>query len=325
MSLHAAPAGFDGPVRLPTEPPTWSSFLVPDLQPVPVLPVLGLVLAAAYVAGVARLRWGGRRWPWWQTLLFLSGCLLLVLITGTRAEAYGFEMFSVFMFQQLTLMIAIPPLLILGRPGTLFLRAVPHRGIGSHVLRAGLWGLRSAAGRVVLHPAVTVPLFLLAFYGLYFGPAADLLLASWAGHLSLEVAFLAIGVLFTAPVLSSDPLPRRHGHGLQIGEMFVEMAVHAFFGVIVIMAVAPMVPAFTHPPLSWGIDVMGDQAVAGALAWSYGELPALVVLLIVLRRWFRSDSRAARAKDLQIDRDGNPDLDAYNDYLRGLSSRSEGL
>ena len=323
MSFFVVPTGFDGPVRLPTEPPSWSSFLVPEPQPLPILPVLGLVMAVAYVAGVARLRWGGRRWPWWHTLWFLCGCLLLVLTTGTRAEGYGFEMFSVFMFQQLTLMIAIPPLLILGRPGTLFLRATPHGGVGTLVLRAGLWGLRSTPGRMLLHPAVTVPLFLLAFYGLYFGPAADLLLTSWAGHVSLEVAFLAVGILFTAPVLSTDPLPRRHGHGLQIGEMFVEMAVHAFFGVIVIMAAAPVVAAFTHPPSSWGVNVMGDQAVAGALAWSYGELPALVVLLVVLRRWFSSDSRAARAKDLQIDREGNPELDAYNDYLRVLSGRPD--
>lgn len=299
------------------------NLLALDLHVVPVLPAIACLLGLIYLAGVVRLRVQGRLWPWWRTVFFLVGCLVLLLVTATRTEIYGREMFSIFVFQQLTLMMTVPPLLVLGRPGTLFLRATPHGRFGRPILRVGFWGLRSAFGRLLLHPAVTIPLFLATFYGLYFGPAADALLGSTAGHVALEVCFLAVGLLFTAPVLSSDPLPRHHGHGLQIGEMFVEMALHAFFGVIVIMASVPLVRAFQHPPPSWGVDVMGDQAVAGALAWSYGELPALIVLLIVLRRWFISDTRAARARDRRVDRDGDGELDAYNEYLKDLGRLHE--
>ncbi|WP_369010577.1 cytochrome c oxidase assembly protein, partial [Bacillus cereus] len=59
-------------------------------------------------------------------MLFLLGCLLLAAVMGLAIEGYGQVMFSVFMFQQMTLMMAVPPLLLLGAPGTLLLRSSPR-------------------------------------------------------------------------------------------------------------------------------------------------------------------------------------------------------
>ncbi|MGH1526466.1 cytochrome c oxidase assembly protein [Leifsonia sp. L25] len=89
---------------------------------------MGVVLALAYLCGVWRLLRLRLAWPWWRTTLFLTGCGVLVALTGTGLEGYGYRMFSVFMFQQLTLMMAIPPLLILGAPGKLLLKAAPSEG-----------------------------------------------------------------------------------------------------------------------------------------------------------------------------------------------------
>ena len=312
------PTQFDGPVWLPTEPPSWETFLAPTLQPIPVIPVLGLLAAAAYLAGAIRVWASGRRWSPWATLSFLTGCAVLVVVMGAGVEGYGLEMYSVFMFQQLTLMMAVPPLLVLGRPGTLLLRATPHTRMGRPVLIAARWGLRSGAGQVVLHPALMIPLFLLCFYALYLSPLAGNLLGTWTGHLSLELLFLLAGILFTIPVLSRDPLPRPQGHLGRAADMFIEMPTHAFFCVIVMMASAPLVSAFTHPPATWGVDVLADQGVAGALAWSYGELPSLIMLLIIFVRWNKDETRRTRAADRRIDQYGDPELDAYNDYLRRL-------
>lgn len=309
----------DGPVWLPPGPASLTSLLAPTMQPVPLLPVVGLLLALLYVAGVIRMRATGRHWSPSAALSFLTGCVLLVVVTGAGIEGYGLEMFSVFMFQQLTLMVTIPPLLVLGRPGTLLLHATPHGRVGRRVLGAARWGLRGGVGAFLLHPGFTVPLFLVSFYGLYLSRLAGNLLSTWVGHVGLEVAFLVAGVLFIAPVLSRDPLPRRQGHAMKAVDVFLEMAVHAFFGVIVMMAATPLVRAFTHPPASWGVDVMADQWLAGGLAWGYGELPTLLILLLIFVRWHRDETRATAAEDRRIDRFGNPELDAYNAYLRSLN------
>lgn len=319
-SLTVAPGGVEGPVWIPTEPPSWASYLAPTLQPIPVIPVIGLVLAVLYLTGAILVWATGRRWSPWATLSFLTGCAVLMVVTGAGIEGYGLELFSAFMFQQLTLMMTVPPLLVLGRPGTLLLRATPHHGVGRYVLVAARWGLRSGAGRVALHPALMIPLFLLCFYALYFSPLAGRLLSSWTGHLSLELLFLVAGILFTVPVLSRDPLPSPQGYLGRAADMFIEMPTHAFFGVIVMMSTTPMVSAFTHPPASWGVDVLADQNTAGGLAWSYGELPALIMLLIVFGRWRKDEARATTAADRRT-LDEDPDLDAYNAYLKQLSER----
>lgn len=312
-----------GPVWIPSDPPSLANYLAPTLQPVPLLPAIAALMLLLYLTGAARLWMNGRRWPVLPTISFTVGCLALGVITGAGVEGYGFEMFSVFMFQQLTLMMAVPPLLVLGRPGTLLLRATPHRGLGRVVLVGARRFLRSRAARVAIHPGFMLPLFLLAFYGLYLSDAADVLLRSWAGHTALEVAFLVSGVLFTVPVLSQDPLPTPQSHAARAVDLAAEMPLHAFFGVIIMMSPNAFVPFFSSPPPAWNVDPIDDQWTAGALAWSYGEAPALLMLLLIMSRWQRSDAKASRARDKAVDRDGDAELDAYNSYLASLDRQEE--
>jgi putative membrane protein len=243
---------------------------------------------------------------------------------GAGIEGYGLRMFSIFMFQQLTLMMAVPPLLVIGSPGTLLLRATPHNAVGRPVLRAAFWGLRSRWGRLAIHPGFMVPLFLLSFYGVYFSGIADLLLPNWFGHVGLELLFLAAGILFTVPLISADPLPSRQTHFGRLIDIFAEMPLHAFFGVVIMMATTPMVDFFANPPKGWNLDPMKDQGVAGGLAWSYGELPGVLLLMFILVRWQRDEARGwARAEQATVHAGRDVDMDTYNNYLQQLASRPE--
>ncbi|WP_366405918.1 cytochrome c oxidase assembly protein [Microbacterium sp. SCN 70-200] len=201
--------------------------LTPAPLPAPVLPLLAGLLAVAYLAGAIRMWVRGRGWPVWRTVSFLLGCVALAAVTGLAVENFGYALFSVFMFQQL---------LVLGSPGTLLLRATPHHGPGLLVLRAAHAGLRSRTARWLLSPWLAVPLYLAAFYGLYLANFADPILSTVTGHTLLEVGFLVAGMLFTIPILSSDPLPVRMSHGGRALDVFAEAALHAFFGVFLMMA-----------------------------------------------------------------------------------------
>jgi putative membrane protein len=306
---------------IPDTPPTLEAFLTPILPPVPVLPVIGLLMAVLYLAGAIRLWRQGRRWSVARTVCFLLGCIVLVAVTGLAVEGYGYLLFSVFMFQQLTLMMAIPPLLVLGSPGTLLLRATPHRGLGRVILRLALAGLRSRIARWALSPWIAMPLFLMSFYGLYLGGLADPILQTPGGHPLLEIAFLAAGVLFTIPILSNDPLPVRMTYPGRAMDLFAEAALHAFFGVFLMMSPTLFVETFAGPTTALGIDPLDDQWLAGALAWSYGEGPTVVMLLYVMHRWFRDDTARAAKADKYADAHGDPELDAYNAYLDALRKK----
>ena len=61
--------------------------------------------------------------------------------------------------------------------------------------------------------------------------------------------------------------------------------------------------------------------LAGGLAWSYGEAPTLLMLIYVMHRWFREDTTQAAAADRRADAHGDPELDAYNDYLTRLHQK----
>ena len=308
-------------VWIPDAPPTLGGFLTPAPLPAPVLPILAGLLAVVYLAGAIRMWVRGRGWPVWRTVSFLLGCVVLAAVTGLAVENFGYALFSVFMFQQLTLMMAIPPLLVLGSPGTLLLRATPHHGPGLLVLRAAHAGLRSRTARWLLSPWLAVPLYLAAFYGLYLANFADPILSTVTGHTLLEVGFLVAGMLFTIPILSSDPLPVRMSHGGRALDVFAEAALHAFFGVFLMMATTTLIDGFAGPTSALGIDPIEDQRLAGGLAWSYGEAPTLLMLIYVMHRWFRDDTAQAVAADRRADAHGDPELDAYNDYLTRLHQK----
>lgn len=307
-----------GPVWWPTLPPSFEQLLFAGLQPVPLLPVIALILAVAYTSGAIRMWARGCRWSVIRTACFLLGCLLLFAVTGAGVEGYGLGMFSVFMFQQLTLMMVIAPLLVLGSPGTLLLRATPHRGVGRSVLRLALGGLRSRAARFALHPALVIPLMLLCFFGLYLSGAANVLLRTWTGHILLEIVFLSVGILVTAPLVSSDPLPRRTSYVSRLFDIFIEIQVHAIFGLVMLLSTTPLVDYFvTAAPEAWDVDPVRDQGVAGILAWTYGELPLVVMLIVTLTRWYSQDTtRAAKAQSRN-----DAEMVEYNEYLRRLQQR----
>jgi putative membrane protein len=46
------------------------------------------------------------------------------------------------------------------------------------------------------------------------------------------------------------------------------------------------------------------------------------VLISLTFQWAKSEERVSRRKDRTADRDGDKELNAYNDYLAGLQRRS---
>ncbi|MBX9718809.1 MAG: cytochrome c oxidase assembly protein [Microbacteriaceae bacterium] len=306
----------------PLAPPGLGEFLGLSATTSFVLPVAATALAAIYLLGAVTIWMRGHRWSVLRTVSFVLGCVVVAATTGSAVEDYSQVMLSVFMFEQLTLMMLAPPLLVLGSPGRLLLRSVHHRGLGRVALVTYLSVVRSAPARWILHPALSVAVFLLLFYGLYLGDLLDPILVVPGGHVSLEVVFLVAGILFTIPILSDDPLPIRMSHPARAVDLAAEVALLAFFGVFLMISPTLVSDYFSSPPPSLVIDPFFDQGLAGGLAWSYGTGPTLLLLLYILNRWFRDDTRRAAAADARSLRFGDPDLDAYNVYLARLRNRS---
>lgn len=281
-----------------------------------------LVGLALYAYGVVRLRRRGDKWSPARTVSFVLGVLTIGLVMCTKLNDYGMVMFSVHMVQHMIISMLSPILILLGAPVTLALRALPTAGKGRKGPRELLLMLlHSRYMRIITHPAFTIPLFIASLYALYFTPIFDSLMGSRTGHIAMMVHFLAVGVVFFWPIIGVDPGPQRPGYLMRMLELFAGMPFHAFFGIALMMASAPMVETFRNPPASLGIDALSDQTAAGGIAWAFSEVPSVLVLLALLFQWYGSEQRQAKRSDRAADRDGDKELEAYNAYLASLNAR----
>jgi cytochrome c oxidase assembly factor CtaG len=307
---------------VPDAPPTWGRMFLVHLDGWSLLAVGAVLGAVVYLAAVVRLRRTGVVWPWWRTMAWIAGTASVFLVTGTWLGGYSMVLFSIHMVQHMVLAMISPLLLLLGAPVTLALRTLPRGKGAAGVPRALLLNaLHSRFGRFVASPMFTVPLFVASLYGIYFTPVFDSLMSSPVGHQFMLAHFTVTGLLFFGPILAQDPWPRTAGHGGRIVELLLPMPFHAFFGVAILMASSLVVETFADPPAGWGVDPLADQKTAGSIAWSFGEIPTVFVLALVLFAWMGSEQRKARRLDRVAERTQDAELAAYNERLRTLAAR----
>ncbi|ADG96627.1 Cytochrome c oxidase caa3-type, assembly factor CtaG-related protein [Segniliparus rotundus DSM 44985] len=284
---------------------------------------LAVLLAAAYVLGAARLRGRGDAWSPWRTLSFLFGCALLLLVTSSGIGRYASGQFSYHMISHMGLNMFAPVFLVLGAPVTLLLRAAPTAG--QHMAGPREWALALVHARLVqilAHPLVAVGLFVVSLYGLYFTPVFGLLVRYHWGHLLMTLHFLAIGYTYYWAIIGVDPGARRLPHLARLGMLFAVMPFHAFFGVAVLSDNEIIGGDFYRwLALPWVSDLASDQRVAGAVAWTSGEIPIVFVVGALLYQWAGADRRAASRADRHAADYEDAELDAYNHMLQKLVER----
>jgi putative copper resistance protein D len=282
-----------------------------------------LVMAVAYLAGVRRLRRRGDVWPPGRTLAWLCGCAALLAATSSGIGRYGPAMFSVHMAEHMILSMLVPILLVLGAPVTLALRALPPAGrTGPPGPREWLLAaVHSPWARFFTHPLVALPVFVGSYYALYFSGLFAAALPVHGAHVLMNLHFLVSGLLFFWPLIGIDPAPRRLPPAARLGIVFASVPFHAFFGVALMSAGTVIGGGFYRAlALPWVTDPLRDQQAGGGLAWASGELPLLLVVIVLLVQWSRQDERSARRDDRRADADGDAQLAAYNAMLRHLAT-----
>lgn len=322
------PQPMSGPMWHPSLPPTFARLAAVHLQPIPVLPAIAVLLLAVYLTGVWVLHLRGHSWPVGRTLWWCAGVITVLTMTATAVDGYGMELFSVHMVQHMVLSMLTPVFLVLGAPITLLLRVLPARPGGHNPRAILLRFLHSPFARFITHPVVTIALFLMSLYGLYFTPIFDYLMSTMWGHNVMLLHFIAIGMLYFWGVMGVDPSPRQASRGMRqmtpqvmrIFELFITVPFHAFFGVVVMSSVQLIVHFYTHPIPGWGIAPLSDQRVGGGIAWAFTEIPTVIVLSVLFLQWQKSESRHEARLDRNAERNHDAERTSYNDYLATLAA-----
>lgn len=289
---------------------------------------MGVVAIGVYLVWVLRLRRRGDTWPVERTICWVSGWLLFMYVMDSGIGIYSRVMFSIHMIEHMVISMGVPLLLVLGAPVTLALRAVPRRTDSTLGLREIiLAAVHSRVLQVFGNPVVAAVVFFVSLMGFYYSPAFGAALQTHTGHVLMTVHFLLTGYLFVWSLIGIDPGPPKLPAPLRLLVLLVTVAAHAFFGVALMSSTALMAPEFfTALQLPWVPDPLVDQQIAGSVAWGAGELPTLILAILVTRDWLRSDSKEARRQARQAERDGDAELRAYNEELarRARGGRREG-
>lgn len=283
-----------------------------------------IVGALVYLAALYRLRRRGDAWPAGRTLAWLLGCATLLFTTSSGLGRYMPAMFSMHMIAHMLLSMLVPILLVLGAPVTMALRALPAAGRGQPPGPREwlLAALHSKVSKFFTNPVIATVMFVVGFYGLYFGGIFDAAVSNHAAHVMMNVHFLLTGYLFYWVVIGIDPTPRSLPHLGKIGMVFASLPLHAFFGVVMMGTQTVLgEPFYRSLQLSWHTDLLADQKLGGGVAWAAGEVPLVIVMLALLIQWRRSDDRTAKRLDRAADRDDDADLAAYNRMLAHLARR----
>ncbi len=250
-----------------------------------------------YLHGVRRVRRPDRKLAN-RAACFLGGLVVLWVALQSPVDVYADARLSVHMIQHLLLTMVAAPLLVLGAPVTLALRASTP-AIRRRVL---LPLLRSRLVRLLTAPVTAWALFALVLWGSHFSPLYEAALRSSAVHALEHLAYVVGAVLFWAPVAGVDPSPSRLSHPARLLYLFLAMPQASFLGLAMWGTDRVLYPSYQAAlgPTA----ALADQRLAGTLMGSAGMLVMVPALSLVLLDWFRREEREAVRVDARLTMEG---------------------
>ena len=232
------------------------------------------LVAFLYFRRVSRLRGRGVAVPAVRQWLFALGIALIVLAYASPIEAIGQEELFTFHMLQHVLVGDLAPLALLA-------------GLTGPILRPVLALPLVERLRVLVHPAVALPLWALNL-GLWHLPVAyQGALHHDALHALEHLCFLSAGVIMWAPVLETLPAPDWFGSGAKMGYVAAVRLYETALANVFLWAGAVVYPYYDRGEELWGISPEGDQALAGAVMMIEGSLVTLAALAWLFLRLAR--------------------------------------
>ncbi|WP_182886969.1 cytochrome c oxidase assembly protein [Microbispora sp. H10885] len=266
-------------------PPFTPGALATDVRPDPIALLLLAAAAAAYLAGVRRLRADGAGWPAGRTVSWLAGLLVLAYATSGGVAAYAPALFSAHAAQYALLGAVGPVLLAAGAPLTLWRRAHP-----------GPDALDGPAARTLSHPMVALALYALPYPALYLTGLFAFAQPSLALRLAAQTIVIVTGVLFFVVAAGVDPLPWAIRPQVRAWMLATAIAVRIWTGLAVLTGPGQAPQWYAALGLPWAPDPAADQRTGALLGTGLSVAVLAALLVLLLGRW-RAALRRTAARD----------------------------
>jgi putative copper resistance protein D len=257
-----------------------------------------LAVGALYLRGVRRVRHPDRALTN-RAICFVGGLVVLWIALQSPIDAYADARLSVHMLQHLLLTMVAAPLLVLGAPVTLVLRAATPAFRRRFVLPM----LRSRPLRLLTAPVVSWAQFALVLWASHFSPLYEAAIRSTGVHALEHLLYVVSAVLFWSPVAGLDPSPKRLSHPGRLLYLFLAMPQASFLGLAMWAAGRVLYPSYQA---ALGPAALDDQRLAGTIMGSAGMLIMVPALGLVLLDWLAREERDAARIDARLGVQGRP-------------------
>jgi cytochrome c oxidase assembly factor CtaG len=257
--------------------------------------IIGLYL---YLIGPFAERHGFERISQGRAVAFLLGVDIIFLALVSPLDRLGDKyLFSAHMVQHLCLTMVGPPLVVMGIPDW-FLRPI----VRNKVL--------FAIARFLTYPAVAFVLFNADFF-LWHAPSLyDATLVNSTLHIFEHLTFIATGLLFWWPLLSTSKDLPRLSIGGQVLYLFLGGMPSVLLGAGLTFA-PPLYTPYIYAPRAWGISAATDQQLGGLIMWIPVNIGYIIVMSILFLRWMQKKE----AEQVQREREMWEQEDAERERL----------
>ena len=238
-----------------------------DVDTTVVVPALSLLyLFAVGRAGAAR----------WRIACFAGGMALLAVAFWTPLHHLGLHYLLVAHLLQNVILAEWAPLLVV-------LGISPAMALG--LSRFGPW-------RLVVHPAVALPVWLANYYAWHAPPVYDYALRHQAWLIHVEHAcYFGTGLLVWWPLVHD--VPRRLATGARAVYAFAAFLLASPLGLLLALIPKPVYDFYVDQPQRvWGLSPLTDQEIAGVTMAAEEAVVFFVVFLFWFRRFLHEEGAA---------------------------------
>jgi cytochrome c oxidase assembly factor CtaG len=264
---HDISAGERGPDNAQA---LWRSW---GLEPAP---LAGLTVAALlYGIGIAktwRAAGVGRGVRRWEAACFAAGWLTLFAALVSPLHRLGQILFSAHMAQHELLMLVAAPLIVLGRPTAVCLRALPRdaaRSLG-RLASSPAW---TSTWHAYSTPLTAWTLHAVILWAWHVPGMFQATLHSEVAHAAQHCSFIGVALLFWTSIVGSF----RRGDvevGVAVASLFTTALHSGLLGALLTFARSPWYPDYDHTQW-WGLTALEDQQLGGLIMW----VPACTVYI----------------------------------------------
>ena len=265
---------------------------------------LVVVVGALYAWGYYRLRRDSPNFhfPRWHAWCFGAGWVFMVLGLVSPIDTYSDDLFWVHMVQHVFITMLVAPLMLLGAPATLALRAASPRVRATYLVPF----LNSRLVRWLTYPPVALLIFVASVWSWHWPAAYDGAIASEALHFVEHGVFLFGAMLLWWLVIGVDSTRLRPHHVFRCAILVVAILQNIALGLILINVPDAIYDTYATAAAvrEWGPAALTDQRIGAGIMWVPGSMMFALAIILTVYYWAEregfKDRRNDAVRDMQL-------------------------